>query len=258
MNPAPASLSCVSRLLEDPWRRRHQPLIEATLSFLLDHLPCPPHNILDIGGGDGLVAGRLLQRLADAQATVMDIRHDTDGPAIAAALGVSSRLRTVCWNATELDQWPESRSFDLVICRSALHHFSDPARVLRAIAQRLMPGGHLLLSDAFFPDHSAHVWSALNQLRETDFVAYYTYHAILDLLTQAGLRIRLIRPYVFVHEDLDAYLFPASPAIRDDLKRAIYHLDEQTRQEMKLCLGNGTAHFEYTCFDLIADTPDLS
>jgi SAM-dependent methyltransferase len=182
----------------------------------------------------------------------MDIRSDTDALSIATALGVASRLRVVCWNATELDKWRESGSFDLIICRSALHHLANPARVLRAMTRRLRPGGHLLLSDAFFPDYSALIWSALNHIREADFVAYYTYQAILDMVSQAGLQIELIRPYTFVHEDIDAYLFPAAPSAREALKRAFNQLDERTKREMKLRVAEGGVRFEYACFDLIA------
>jgi hypothetical protein len=115
-----------------------------------------------------------------------------------------------------------------------------------------MPEGHLLLCDAFFPEHSRDIWSALNRIREVDFISYYTYHEILDMLAQVDFFVKCIRPYTFVHTDLDAYLWPAPTEVREHLKRALLDLDSQTRREMFFFAEDGQVQFQYACLDLLA------
>lgn len=48
--------------------------------------------------------------------------------------------------AAELDG-PEWRGFDLAVISMALHHVADPAAAVRKLAERLAPGGTLLVLD---------------------------------------------------------------------------------------------------------------
>ncbi len=43
-------------------------------------------------------------------------------------------------------------TFDLVLCRSALHHFRDPAGTVREMARVCRPGGRVVVSDLVPPD----------------------------------------------------------------------------------------------------------
>jgi ubiquinone/menaquinone biosynthesis C-methylase UbiE len=43
-------------------------------------------------------------------------------------------------------------SFDLVVCRSALHHFADPAGPVAEMARVCRPGGRVVISDMVAPD----------------------------------------------------------------------------------------------------------
>jgi SAM-dependent methyltransferase len=56
-------------------------------------------------------------------------------------------------------------SFDLVICRSSLHHFPDPAQPLREMARVCRPGGRVVISDMVAP--GADVRDAFDDLHIT-------------------------------------------------------------------------------------------
>jgi SAM-dependent methyltransferase len=53
-------------------------------------------------------------------------------------------------------------SFDLVFCRTALHHFPDPKRCIQEMARVCRPGGRVVLSDMIAP--SAEVREAFDDL----------------------------------------------------------------------------------------------
>ncbi|MDQ1479635.1 MAG: hypothetical protein QOI44_496, partial [Actinomycetota bacterium] len=53
-------------------------------------------------------------------------------------------------------------SFDLVFCRTALHHFPDPERCIAEMARVCRPGGRVVLSDMIAP--SAEVRDAFDEL----------------------------------------------------------------------------------------------
>ncbi len=53
-------------------------------------------------------------------------------------------------------------SFDLVFCRTALHHFPDPERCITEMARVCRPGGRVVLSDMIAP--SAEVREAFDAL----------------------------------------------------------------------------------------------
>jgi SAM-dependent methyltransferase len=56
-------------------------------------------------------------------------------------------------------------SFDLVFCRTALHHFPDPQRCIHEMARVCRPGGRVVLSDMIAP--SAEVREAFDDLHRS-------------------------------------------------------------------------------------------
>jgi SAM-dependent methyltransferase len=46
-------------------------------------------------------------------------------------------------------------SFDVVVCRSACHHFADPAVQVAEMARVCRPGGRVVISDMVAPDAAA-------------------------------------------------------------------------------------------------------
>jgi SAM-dependent methyltransferase len=67
-------------------------------------------------------------------------------------------------------------SFDLVFCRTALHHFPDPARCIAEMARVCRPGGRVVLSDMIAP--SAEVRDAFDELHRSIDPSHV--HALLE------------------------------------------------------------------------------
>lgn len=65
-------------------------------------------------------------------------------------------------DATALDFVDDS--FDLVVCRSSLHHFPDPARALAEMARVCRPNGRVVISDMIAP--SVDVRDAFDELHK--------------------------------------------------------------------------------------------
>jgi ubiquinone/menaquinone biosynthesis C-methylase UbiE len=122
-------------------------------SVILGAVPpgCGP--ALDVGCGDGLLAGRLAERCTE----VTGIDRDRRMIAVARSqVGDQTRVRFIEADFLVHDFPPAS--FDFVCANTSLHHMDFPA-ALTAMARALRPGGHLavvgLAADGSFGDYLA-------------------------------------------------------------------------------------------------------
>ncbi|MFN8108991.1 MAG: methyltransferase domain-containing protein [Thermoleophilia bacterium] len=101
-----------------------------------------PPRALDVGCGTGF----LLEQLAGRGYTGVGVDLSPESVAIAQKrlvdLGVSDRLRAEVGSAYEP---PEGR-FELITLTDVLEHLEDPRACLRALRERLVPGGLLVIS----------------------------------------------------------------------------------------------------------------
>ncbi|HEX6340291.1 class I SAM-dependent methyltransferase [Umezawaea sp.] len=100
-----------------------------------------PRHVVDLGCGTGAGTFALLARFPEAEVTAVDASegHLHRLRARAEALGLADRVRTVL---TDLDaEWPDLGRPDLVWASASMHHLADPDRALRAVHERLAPGG---------------------------------------------------------------------------------------------------------------------
>jgi predicted TPR repeat methyltransferase len=183
----------VARMVEDPVRARrftrmllelHEPLA-ASVADALDLRSAT--NVLDLGGGSGVVAMALARRFAQLRITVVDIHTVcAAGRDIVAERGFADRIAYVAADLLGDDLPP---GFDVAIeCDVGLYDEG----LFRRVRAALVPGGRLLIVDQLAPDERSprpHLaWAFDGALRDPDFMAPTT-SSVRDLLERAGFAV---------------------------------------------------------------------
>src|SRR5688500_18730249 len=85
----------------------------------------------------------------------------------------------------------ENASFDLVICRTAAHHFSEPTKFLAEAYRVLKPGAKLVLVDTTGSDDDAadDLIDKFERMRDPSHVRNYTKPAWRKIAERAGFEI---------------------------------------------------------------------
>ena len=122
----------------------------AALPLLFERLqPVMDETLLDVGCGPAHLALFFAPYLR--LATGLDASHEMLG---AARLGARQKeLDNLAWVRGDAHQLPfADRSFDLIACRAAAHHFVDLPRALVESARVLRRGGRLGIVDGMVPE----------------------------------------------------------------------------------------------------------
>jgi ubiquinone/menaquinone biosynthesis C-methylase UbiE len=104
-------------------------------------------------------------------------------------------------------------AFDLVTCRVAAHHFSDPAAFVRETARVLKPGGAFLLIDGSIEDNQpvAEEWlHAVEKFRDPSHHRLLSQGTWSQLCEAAGLRVVFSELQPFKQPDLNWYFDTAN------------------------------------------------
>ncbi len=120
---------------------------------VLQEIPPGARSALDVGTGDGLLAGELGLVLPDV--TGIDI----DAEVLARA---SAQQQGVTWVHGDVLEYDFGRTFDVVASVATMHHFSNPHEVLERLRFLTAPGGVLVVVGlARATTARDHLWSAL-------------------------------------------------------------------------------------------------
>ncbi|TWT85493.1 Methyltransferase domain protein [Posidoniimonas polymericola] len=147
------------------------PLYLEQHAALVDALPFDPlkeFRLLDLGGGSGRLAERVLDRFRYATVIVLDQSQPFVGLAHERLRRFGSRARTVCrpmqeaWGA---DLSPAGARLDAVVSTSAIHHLesAEKLELFRMIRAALRPGGVFLNGDEHRPESDAEYRALLEE-----------------------------------------------------------------------------------------------
>jgi ubiquinone/menaquinone biosynthesis C-methylase UbiE len=195
--------------------------------------PRPRRRALDVATGAGHTG--LFLAAAGWQVTLADLS--------AAMLEQAKKLATERGLLVETNQhsaeslpYPDE-VFDLVTCRVAPHHFSDPAAFVRESARVLASGGSLCVIDGSIEDGQGEVEEWLHQvekLRDPSHQRFITAGQWRSMCEAAGLRVEYCELLPFLQPDLEWYFDTAATSIEN--RAAVLRLIENAPQSARRLL----------------------
>jgi ubiquinone/menaquinone biosynthesis C-methylase UbiE len=144
--------------------------------------------VLDVACGDGALTTELAQHCT--YATGIDLSEDMIAGAVSRML--TTGLDNVSFQVGDAAHLEFAKSsFNEVYCRLALHHFPDPAAVLREIRRVLMSPGTLILVDVVSSEDPAwrETHNKIEKSRDPSHVAMLSPRQLRDLVSGAGFSI---------------------------------------------------------------------
>jgi SAM-dependent methyltransferase len=190
----PKRINYVERMRLDPARAReftrmlyevHLPLAK-TVSELLDLTGA--QQLMDLGGGSGVVSMALLRKYPALKATVVDIENVCKaGREIAADEGLADRIS---YHPAEFASGEFPTGFDVIIkCDVSVFGL----RLFEKLWQALKPGGRLVFVEHLSPSETSAPptrveWTFLDSLDDPYF-SIPTFDQVQSMLVQAGFQI---------------------------------------------------------------------
>jgi len=148
--------------------------------------PGPDDTVLDVACGGGIVVCAFAPHVR--RATGIDVT-----PAMlneAQRLAAEKGLTNVEWHRGDVNSLPfEDGSSAIVVTRFSVHHFPDPAAVLREMARVCVPGGRLVVVDMYASHDPAKAaeFNRLERLRDPSHMRSLTLAELKGLFGEAGL-----------------------------------------------------------------------
>lgn len=138
--------------------------------------PQPGERALDIATGAGHTAAAFAPLVDSVIASDITEEMLTEAARLAQRRSLANMQIAVA--DAELLPFPD-KSFDIVLCRLAAHHFPHPARFVAEAARVLRPGGRLGVVDNISPDGEALPGVAAGEIADTA-AGYNAFEALRD------------------------------------------------------------------------------
>ena len=215
-----------------------------------------PGRALDIATGAGHTG--LCLAGVGWQVTLADISTAMLERAAASARERGFRIETRQHTA-ESFPYPDN-TFDLVTCRVAAHHFSDPAAFVRETARVLNPGGAFLLIDGSIEDNQpvAEEWiHTAEKLRDPSHHRFLSQGSWTRLCEEAGLRVVFSELQPFKQPDLNWYFDTAgtTPENRAKVLELVHRAPPEARNLFRLGEEDGKIVWWWQRLVLAAQRP---
>jgi ubiquinone/menaquinone biosynthesis C-methylase UbiE len=148
--------------------------------------PGPDDTVLDVACGGGIIVCAFAPEVKHATGIDMTPAMLDRARQHAAEKGVAN----VSWDQGDVGSLPYADgTFDIVVTRFSMHHFPDPAGVLREMVRVCAPGGRVVVVDMYASDNPAKAveWNRLEKLRDPSHVRCLTLQELKGLFGTTGL-----------------------------------------------------------------------
>lgn len=229
----------------------------ADIVAALDGVPLPPPGrALDVATGGGHTAVWLAENGWAVTASDLSAAMLERASELAASRGVT--LETALHEAERLTYG--SGTFQIVACRVAAHHFSNPAAFVSEVARVLSSGGIFLLIDGSVPDSEpeAAEWiHAVEKWRDPSHGRFLSPGEWSELCRSAGLEILKCGTSPFKQPDLHWYFETAGtpPANRDEVMKLVRSAPAPARRAFLLAEEEGKIVWWWPRLSLVATKP---
>ncbi|HTI87782.1 MAG TPA: methyltransferase domain-containing protein [Alphaproteobacteria bacterium] len=198
---------------------------DAQLALIVDAAaPKPSDVMLDVACGPGTVVGAFAGRVRSA------IGLDATDAMLeqARALAATRGLANVEWRTGSVYRLPfGDGSFNVVTCRFAFHHFTDPAAALAEMVRVCRSGGRIVVCDGVCsPDPAkAATFNAMERHRDPSTASFLTFSTLMEIFARAGVPHPRTAAFQvrYDRDTLIAHSFPADDD-RDGVRRMIDEL----------------------------------
>ncbi|MBV7330045.1 methyltransferase domain-containing protein [Chloroflexi bacterium TSY] len=154
--------------------------------------PTPQDRVLEVATGPGYVAL--------AFATIAQEVVGVDLTAAPLAIAKQNRqergLTNVQFESADANQLPfDDGSFDIAVCRLAMHHFAKPDQVFREMVRVCRPNGQVVVEDLISSEESkrADYYNQWERLRDPSHVTALSLSQLISLYAGAGLEVEHIQ-----------------------------------------------------------------
>ncbi len=164
--------------------------------------PRASDKVLDVATGNGFLAFEFAKRVSEYNVIGCDMTRDM----LLVAEGIQRErgLDNVDFRVMDAESLGfEDGSFDIVSCRFAFHHFTDPEKAVSEMARVCKTGGKIVLVDGLSSEDAAkgEYHNRIEQLRDPSHVRLYSEPELVGVLQDAGLKVIHARNW-----DADFYL----------------------------------------------------
>ncbi|MCP3960641.1 MAG: methyltransferase domain-containing protein [bacterium] len=185
--------------------------------------PTPDSRVLDIATGPGYVALAFATMVREVVGVDL-----TDAPLGIARKNQAERgVKNVSFESADARQLPlKDGSFDIVVCRLALHHFDSPQQVLSEMVRVCRPGGKIAVQDMIASEQAdrADYYNHWERLRDASHTKALSVGQLVALYGEAQLEIENLR---WEQRVQDVELWMRNTETPYDTARRIRHLIQQ-------------------------------
>ncbi len=151
-------------------------------------------SVLDIATGNGFLAFEFAEKVS----RVIGCDMTEDMLDIAESIRKERKLDNVAFEVMDAESLRfEDGSFDIVSCRFAFHHFTNPKKVISEMVRVCRNGGEIVLVDGLSSEDpvKSEYHNRIEQIRDPSHVRLYSRSELIGMLQDAGLRVTHAREW---------------------------------------------------------------